>query len=200
MKRIDLLSTIKEVGVRNDSLHSVIEQTILKTEAVGDRELMRKCVGLFVMKLRQKYDMHGRHFDRLVMKEQSWLSADILSTPNPITKAVVTEMEVDKGGRPAKDFEDMSDRTVRRKVAKLKEENKTHTLAAAVVSRSKKSPGMRELGAVFKKSIENPTKVRKSIDTKEPGPFHFSTFVELNKLINPKKIQSQFSLKFGPFH
>ena len=83
-------------------------------------------------------------------------------------------MELDQvyssgGGRPSKDWADISDRTRRRRVSGLADGTPTSILACAVAKRSKASPGMKDLGFVVKKSTVDPAKARKALEfNKEP--------------------------------
>ena len=99
-------------------------------------------------KLRQKYDKHSRNFQRLAEKEAGWLEGVLFEAKNEAMDNVINlgaGMGVAGPGRPVKQWGDASDRTKKRKIQLLKENNNTEALASAAVSRSKDSPGQQDL-------------------------------------------------------
>ena len=185
MYRHDLLESIRSIGITKPDLLEILKVQILEKYEVDNETEFSERLRIFLWTLRSKYKKNGKHFERLVKNEEAWLSKPlyddlVLIVPSAKDKAggengneggdTGTGVKLtSEGGRPVKNWEDCSDRTKRRKVSVLTESNPTSLLAKAAASRSKNSPGMRDLGAVIKQAIPDPAKARKSIEVnKEP--------------------------------
>ena len=166
MKRKELLEIIKEVGVNSPDLQNTIEKEVtshLKGRNVDD---VRNKVKVFISKFRLKYNKHTRIWPRMLEKEYEWLEGELIKED-----AVRDNINVEAGpGRPIKPWDEASDRSKRRKVQLLKENNNTLALATAAIGRSKDSPGQSALGDVIKESVKNAQKVRDSLDAVDKLP------------------------------
>jgi hypothetical protein len=109
MKRVDVLDKIKEVGINNPNLCSVIEEEVKIRMNVHDLEDLKGKIKTFVAKLKIKYHKHRRTFSRLEEHEKEWLALELYARPAPPTS---------RPGRPTTPWTDSSERTKRRKVSR----------------------------------------------------------------------------------
>ena len=149
MKRKEVLEIIKKVGLQSPYIDEAIEEKVAKDDTTTNKDEadIKLNVSRFLAKFRQKYNKHNRMLARFVEKEYEWLEGDLYK---PADKAVVAGP-----GRPDIPWDEASERTKRRKIQNLKENNRTIELASAAIRRSKDSPGQRDLGAVIIDSVKN---------------------------------------------
>ena len=164
MKRKEVLEIIKKVGLQSPYIDEAIEEKVAKDDTTTNKDEadIKLNVSRFLAKFRQKYNKHNRMLARFVEKEYEWLEGDLYK---PADKAVVAGP-----GRPDIPWDEASERTKRRKIQNLKENNRTIELASAAIRRSKDSPGQKDLGAVIKESVKNTQKVRDSIESADKVP------------------------------
>ena len=133
MKRIDLIEKIKEVCINDANLQEIIENEVKSNMNVTDEDDLKKKIKIFITKLRAKYKNHHRIWSRVLELEKSWLEVDIYEPD----ASDANQNVVNPGpGRSSLSWEDASERTKRRKVLALKENNSTLALASAALSRS----------------------------------------------------------------
>ena len=97
-------------------------------------------------------------------------------------------------GRPEKEWTDMSDRTKRRKVAQLAKENPTEALAQATAKSAKGNPEESDIGFVIKKTSENATQVRRSIENAKDEPIMMTGAEALALKINCDLSDNQYQM------
>ena len=175
MKRKELVEIIKEVGVSSSDLQHVIEQKVTDHLSElgggdGDVDNVKDKVKKFLSKFRQKYNKYYRNLPRMLEMEYEWLEGDVIKEAE-----IRDNTNVEAGpGRPEKPWDEASDRSKRRKVQLLKENNNTLALATAAIGRSKNSPGQNALGAVIMESVKDAQKVRDSLDAVDKLPVMMS--------------------------
>ena len=191
------MEKVREVGINNKNIQDIIEKEIATTNNNSEAEDIKVEVRKFLSKLRQKYDKHSRNFQRLAEKEAGWLEGVLFEAKDEDMDNVINlgaGMGVAGPGRPVKQWGDASDRTKKRKIQLLKENNNTEALASAAVSRSKDSPGQKDLGTVLKETMKNPVKVRNSIDAMDKTPVMMSPEDALALKIQCDLSDSQYQL------
>ena len=109
MKRNELLEIIRgEGGLNKNGLVA-----ILLTKLKGDNiHVSKGTLQATVAKMKQKFEKHQRSYKRLIDNEKEWLFVDMICEEVALGKEAGP-------GRPTTSYEASSNRTKRRKVAKI---------------------------------------------------------------------------------
>ena len=115
MLRRDLVPKIKELGINTTNIHESLFDFVcgemgVSSEAV-DQTLMLSQLRNLVVKLRTKFSKTSRSYEKLLDKEDSWLSENI-EIPLLVEKDYVAG-----SGRPRKSWDTCGERAKRAKVA-----------------------------------------------------------------------------------
>ena len=111
MKRIQALEKIQKEGINNPLLPDLLAELVSEEMTVVDSEDWLAKKRVFTSKLRSKFKNHRRTYSRLIEKEKDWLDGELY----------VLKGELSVGpGRPSKHWNECSERSKRRKVARYK--------------------------------------------------------------------------------
>ena len=142
MKNIDLVQKVKEVGVNNKELQASLEWELAKAlNCDADVKLCEK-VRRFLRTFKKKFEKHHRVFERFEKNESEWLSSNFFEelefqsdteTINDVCDTLTGCEVTSPMGRPTKEWNDLSDRTKRRKMFDLAASSSTKMLSSAAV-------------------------------------------------------------------
>lgn len=111
--------------------------------SAANRKNLSKELRNFKGQLKSKWLKHGRHHERLISNENSWLDENCEFTIYPVKK----------GGRPSSSFNDSSENSKRRKTADIRSELSADVLAYAA-QMNLRAEGKTAAANVVKKSHE----------------------------------------------
>lgn len=150
----ELYGFIKNCPMKNlDQKILFMEEKVLEIVSCPKTDVVKRSLRYFKSDFKRKWEESCRKSDRFLEKNQVWLKKK-----NNIP--TWTHKSAPKSGRPSKPFEELSDRSKRRKTHGIRSENSAEELTFAA-SVSQRASGNTNLSKLITEATATPTRAKK---------------------------------------